>query len=110
VQSYQHHQGEKLCRRFNAYSYYRLLQAFDSHDVGRGRGGVARALQCIKARTLVVAITSDILFPVEEHEVLTRNIPDVHMEVIDSDFGHDGFLVESDQLNAIIRRFLNDKQ
>ena len=110
VQSYQHHQGEKLCRRFNAYSYYRLLQAFDSHDVGRGRGGVARALQCIKARTLVVAITSDILFPVEEHEVLTRNIPDVHMEVIDSDFGHDGFLVENEQLNAIIQRFLNNKQ
>lgn len=106
VQSYQHHQGEKLCRRFNAYSYYRLLQAFDSYDVGRGRGGVERALQRIEARTLVVAITSDILFPVEEHEVLTRNIPDARFEVIDSDFGHDGFLVESDQLNAIIQHFL----
>lgn len=106
VQSYQHHQGEKLCRRFNAYSYYRLLQAFDSHDVGRGRGGVERALQRIEARTLVVAISSDILFPVEEHEVLMRNIPDARFEVIDSDFGHDGFLVESDQLNAIIQHFL----
>ena len=106
VLSYQRHQGEKLRNRFNAYSYYRLTQAFDSHNVGRGRGGVEAALGRIKAHSLVVAITSDILFPVEEHDLITRNIPDCQFQVIDSDFGHDGFLVESDKLNHIIQKFI----
>ena len=60
--TYQQYQGEKLCRRYNAYSYYTILDAFDTHDVGRGRGGVAAALARIEARTLVVGITTDIIF------------------------------------------------
>ncbi|MFQ8804998.1 MAG: homoserine O-acetyltransferase [Alistipes indistinctus] len=64
--SYQRHQGEKLSRRFDAYSYRRITEAFDSHNVGRGRGGVERALGTIGADTLVVGITSDIILPVGE--------------------------------------------
>ena len=60
--SYQQYQGEKLCRRYNAYSYYAILNAFDTHDAGRGRGGVAAALSRIAARTIVVGITTDIIF------------------------------------------------
>ena len=108
VLSYQRYQGEKLRRRFNAYSYYRLSQAVDSHNLGRGRGAVADVLKQIKAKSLVVAITSDILFPPSDHDVMVENIPDVRYHLIDSDFGHDGFLVEHKQLNDIILDFLKE--
>lgn len=104
--SYQRYQGEKLRRRFNAYSYYRISQAVDSHNIGRGRGGVENALRQIKARTLIVAITSDILFTPAEHDVMRENIAHNEYHLIDSAFGHDGFLVEHEQLNAIIAKFL----
>ena len=108
VHSYQRYQGEKLRRRFNAYSYVRLSQAVDSHNLGRGRGKVEDVLRQIKAKSLVVAITSDILFPPSDHQILIDNIPDVEYHLIDSDFGHDGFLVEHKQLNDIILNFLGE--
>ena len=107
VLSYQRYQGEKLRRRFNAYSYYRLSQAVDSHNIARERGSVEEVLQTIKAKSLVVAITSDILFPPSDHAVMVENIPNVEYHLIDSDFGHDGFLVEHEQLNRIILDFLS---
>ena len=107
VLTYQRYQGEKLRRRFNAYSYYRLSQAVDSHNLARGRGSLEEVLKQIKAKSLVVAITSDILFPPSDHKVLIENIPSVEYHLIDSDFGHDGFLVEHEQLNRIILDFLN---
>lgn len=106
VLTYQQHQGEKLCNRFNAYSYYRLSRAVDAHDVGRGRGGWQNALQGFKPKTLVVGITSDILFTLEDAQMLADNIPGATMRTIDSDFGHDGFLVEGDKLNTIINDFM----
>ena len=108
VLSYQRYQGEKLRRRFNAYSYYRLSQAVDSHNLGRSRGSVADVLKGIKSKTLVVAITSDILFPPSDHDIMVENIPDVQYHLIDSDFGHDGFLVEHKKLNNIILDFLKE--
>lgn len=104
--SYQQYQGEKLRRRFNALSYYRLSEAVDSHNIARGRGSIAEALQRIKARTLVVAISSDILFTVEAHQPLKEYIAGAEFHIIESEFGHDGFLVEHDKLNAIIKNFL----
>ena len=106
--TYQQYQGEKLCRRFNAYSYYRLTQAFDSHNVGRYRGGVERALGQIKSKTLIVGISSDIIFPIREQIFLYRNIPNAEIHLISSNFGHDGFLVEADKLNAILKPFINN--
>lgn len=110
VHSYQRYQGEKLRRRFNAYSYVRLSEAVDSHNLGRGRGRVEDVLKQIRAKSLVVAITSDILFPPSDHEILVNNIPDVEYHLIDSDFGHDGFLVEHKQLNDIILNFLAENK
>ncbi|MDR0510890.1 MAG: homoserine O-acetyltransferase [Rikenellaceae bacterium] len=107
--SYQQYQGDKLCRRFNAYSYYRLTQAFDSHNVGRYRGGVESALGQIGCRTMIVGISSDILFPVAEQIFLYRHIPNAELRLLSSEFGHDGFLVEYDKLNAILKPFI-DKQ
>lgn len=106
VHSYQRHQGNKLADRFNAFSYYRISQAVDSHNVGRGRGGREKALASIKANTLIVAITSDILFPPADHQDMVDAIPSVEFRVIDSSFGHDGFLIEHEALDRIISRFL----
>ena len=107
--TYQQYQGEKLRRRFNAMSYYRLSEAVDSHNIARGRGTIAEALAKIEARTLVVAISSDILFPLEAHTPLREHIANVEYYVIESEFGHDGFLVEHEKLNTIIENFINHR-
>jgi homoserine O-acetyltransferase len=104
--SYQNYQGEKLARRFNAHSYWLLTKAMDSHNVGRGRGGVERALAQIKARTLSVGISSDILFPPEEQRYLAAHIPGSEYIEISSSYGHDGFLIEFSALTALIREFI----
>ena len=104
--TYQQYQGEKLCRRYNAYSYYAILDAFDTHDVGRGRGGVAAALGGIRAQTLVVGITTDMIFTPREMRELHGQIPGSLYREIDSPFGHDGFLVEYEQLDAILAPFM----
>ena len=104
--SYQQYQGEKLRRRFNAMSYYRLSEAVDSHNIARGRGSIAEALAKIEARALVVAISSDILFPPEAPVPMREHIRDVEYHLIESEFGHDGFLVEHEKLNTIIQDFL----
>jgi homoserine O-acetyltransferase len=104
--SYQRYQGEKFIRRFDAYSYLAIIDAFDSHDVGRGRGGCQQALAEISCPTMVIGITTDIIIPVIEQEFLCRHIPDAQLSIIESDFGHDGFLVESAKLNEIIKPFI----
>lgn len=103
--SYQRYQGEKLARRFNAFSYYTLSKTMDSHDLGRNRGGVEQALAAIKSRTLAVGIHTDLLFPPEEQKFIADHIPGASFEEIDSDYGHDGFLLEYDQLARLIRNF-----
>lgn len=102
AQTYQHHQGEKLANRFDAYSYMAILDAFDTHDVGRGRGGLAAVLARIRAKTTVVGISTDIVFPPGEMRALAALIPGAAYHEITSPFGHDGFLVEADKLNAIL--------
>jgi homoserine O-acetyltransferase/O-succinyltransferase len=104
--SYQAYQGRKLRLRFNANAYYTLSKAMDSHHVGRGRGSVDEALGRVKARTQVVGIDSDVLFPVEEQRLLADKIPQAHYHQISSIYGHDGFLIEYDALNPIIEKFI----
>lgn len=104
--SYQRYQGEKLVRRFDAYSYYTLTKIMDSHNVGRKRGGVDYALQQIKANTCVIGIDSDMLFPIREQKFLAKGIPDAELYTMQSLYGHDGFLLEYDQLSMIIKKYL----
>jgi homoserine O-acetyltransferase len=104
--SYQRYQGEKLAKRFNAFSYYVLSQSMDAHDTGRGRGGVAKALQKVRARTLAIGIESDILFPPVDQQEIASLIPGGVYAAIDSSYGHDGFLLESTVLTELISRFL----
>jgi homoserine O-acetyltransferase len=103
--SYQAYQGDKLVKRFNAWSYYRLTQLSDNHNVGRGRGGVLGALAAVKAKTLCVGIKSDILYPVEEQKYVAENVRDGEYTEIDSFFGHDGFLIETGQVTELIKKF-----
>ena len=105
-ESYQQYQGEKLAKRFNAFSYYNLSKSMDSHNVGRGRGSVIEALHRIKARTLSIGIRSDLLFPVEEQEYLAAHIEGARFRLIDSHYGHDGFLLEFEQIQKHITEFI----
>lgn len=106
--SYQQYQGQKLANRFNAFTYWLLTKMMDSHNVGRGRESVKAALQKITADTLVVGIESDVLYPISEQRFLADNIVNAKLEKIPSLFGHDGFLVEFDQLKSIVRNFLKE--
>ena len=104
--SYQRYQGKKLSDRFDAYSYYYLCGSVDSNNVGRGRGGVEKALGSIRTECTVIGIDSDRLFPVEEQKLIASCIPGAVYHEITSKFGHDGFLLENDQLTAIIQPLL----
>ncbi len=104
--SYQQYQGEKLSRRFNAFSYWTLSKMMDSHNIGRGKSSVEKTLKQIESKTLVIGIDSDLLFPVSEQEFLQRHISSAELVIISSTHGHDGFLIESDQLKNGIRQFL----
>lgn len=105
--TYQQYQGKKLAKRFNAFTYWRLTEAMDTHNVGRGRGGVEKALQQIKAKCLFLGVQSDLLFPVEEQEYLAANVPGAELQIIESLYGHDGFLVEAEKLTQCLRKFYN---
>lgn len=98
VESYLDFHGNKFARRFDTNSYVTLVSAMNSHDIGRGRGGIVEALRQITARTLVLGIDSDRLFPLEDQQVIARGVaPSVSghsAAVISSPFGHDGFLIE----------------
>lgn len=105
--SYQRYQGKKLSDRFDAYSYYYLSDSVNSHNVGRGRGGVEKALGNIKCDCTIIGIDSDKLLPVEEQKSMAAAIPGAVYHEITSKFGHDGFLLENDQLTDIIAPLLN---
>lgn len=112
--SYQNYQGEKLVNRFNAYSYYYLTRAMDSHNIGRKRGATEDVLKQIKAKTLVIGIPNDVLFPIQEQRFLANHIPNAQFAELNSFYGHDGFLIEIEVLTQILGNFLkttdSDKQ
>jgi len=103
--TYQRYQGEKLAKRFNAFSYVTLSYAMDSHDVFRGRD--KDVLRTVQARTCVIGISEDILFPVKEQQFLADSIPGAELHVIHSLYGHDGFLIETQQLTEILKKFIS---
>lgn len=104
--SYQRYQGDKLRKRFNTYSYYVLSKAMDSHDVGRHFGGIEKALDRIKSNTIVIGLDTDILFPASEQELIARHTPNSSLHIINSLYGHDGFLIETNQINDILKKEL----
>ena len=106
--SYQRYQGEKLAKRFNAFSYYFLSKSMDSHNLGRGRDSVTNALQSIRSNTLVIGVESDVLFPVAEQTFLANEIPGASLALIKSTYGHDGFLLEFEKIEKLIKNKLDE--
>ena len=81
----------------------------DAHNVGRGRKSIEQALSLVKAKTLAIGITTDILFPLSEQKFLAENIPGATYKAIESLYGHDGFLLEFEQIQKLISNFLIDQ-
>ena len=109
IESYLQHHGTKLVNRFSAKSYIVLNNAMNSHDLGRDRGGLETALQRISARTIIAAIDSDRLYRPGDQQIMADEIPGCEqLDMITSMYGHDGFLIEFDQVNALARRLLAD--
>lgn len=109
VQSYLDHHADKLVRRFDAGSYVALTQMMDGHDVGRGRGGLAAALAQVTARMYVAGIDTDRLYPLSQQQQLADLLPGrPPVRTVTSVSGHDGFLLETDQVGALIREALAD--
>jgi len=105
--AYIQYQGDKLVQRFYAYSYWLLTKSMDSHHLGRGRGGkLEPVLQSIHQPTLIVGISSDILCPLTEQEFLAHHIPNAQLIEIHSDYGHDGFMVESILISEHLAKWL----
>lgn len=108
VDSYLQHHGAKLVQRFDANSYITLTSAMDTHDVGRGRGGIEAALGRVTASTIVAGISSDRLYPLYQQRQLADHIPGSgELEVVESPYGHDGFLIEFDQVGKLARSLLS---
>jgi homoserine O-acetyltransferase len=103
--SYLRYQGSKLTKRFNAFSYWTLTKAMDSHDIGRGRGGVEMALKSIQAQVFAVGVNSDLLFLAEEAQFLSQEVSSGSYGEIVSTAGHDAFLIEFTQLTSLIEEF-----
>ena len=109
VSSYISYQGDKLVKRFNAYSYWLLTKAMDSHHLGRKRGGdLIKALESIAQPTLIIGIHSDILCPLDEQRFMAEHMPNADLIEIDSAYGHDGFIIETKQITEHLSIWLNN--
>jgi len=109
--SYINYQGDKLVKRFNAYSYWSLTKAMDTHHLGRGRGGDAeKILQGIHQKTLLIGISSDILCPLEEQRHMQAHLPNATLVEIDSAYGHDGFMVEAGKISQCLQTWLSEEE
>ncbi|HVV05442.1 MAG TPA: hypothetical protein VHC96_14525, partial [Puia sp.] len=106
--SYITYQGDKLVSRFNAYCYWLLTKAMDSHHLSRGRGkSVEEMLHSITRKTLVIGINHDILCPLEEQRFIARHLPAAELVEIDSAYGHDGFMVEGATIGKLLEEWMS---
>lgn len=105
--SYINYQGEKLVKRFNAYSYWLLTKSMDTHHLGRGRrGDLIKALNSIQQPVLIMGIRSDILCPLDEQRFMKEYMPNATLVEIDSTYGHDGFIIETVQISHHLSSWL----
>jgi len=108
--SYIRYQGDKLAKRFNAFSYWVLTKAMDTHNLSRGRSKtLEEVLQTVSQRAFIIGIETDILCPLHEQQYLAQHIPDAELVVIHSEYGHDGFLTERKHIETHLNRWLKEK-
>lgn len=110
AQSYLQYQGTKFLSRFDPVTYVKLTEQMDSHDIARGRGAssLEEVLQRVDIPALVMGIDSDVLYPIAEQEFLARHLRKGRLKVITSPDGHDGFLLEQEQVGRNITEFLDE--
>lgn len=109
AQSYLRYQGQKFVQRFDANCYIALTRLLDTHDISRLRGkSISDVLRCFMGPALVVGVQSDVLYPVEDQIEIHEGLPRSRLVILDSDEGHDGFLIELETLDAIIKSWLYD--
>mmetsp|Transcript_6996 Transcript_6996/g.12934 ORF Transcript_6996/g.12934 Transcript_6996/m.12934 type:complete len:398 (-) Transcript_6996:35-1228(-) len=109
VESYLKHQGRKFCERFDALSYVKVTKAMDTHDIGRGRmGGVTGVLGRLVQPTLIISVASDVLYPPTEQSFMHKHMPNSEFLLVDSENGHDGFLLDQDVILPRTLKFLNE--
>ncbi|KAI0259321.1 homoserine O-acetyltransferase [Gloeopeniophorella convolvens] len=106
AQSYLRYQGNKFTARFDANCYIHITRKLDTHDIARGRGALADVLAQLPRRALVIGVETDGLFMLSEQREIASGIPEAELVVIQSPDGHDGFLLEFEQINTHILRFL----
>ena len=107
IESYLQYQGEKLSKRFDPNSYITLSEAMNHHDVGRGRGGIAGALRTVQADMTLAGISTDRLYPLAQQEEIARHLPGrPTVAGVESASGHDGFLLEIEQVCRLVRSAL----
>lgn len=106
AESYQIYQAEQIANRFSAFSYYFLSLSMDKHDVGRNRGGLIQALNKIQAKTLIIGMKNDNLFPESEQKFLRKHIQNSDYVKIDTLYGHDGFLIETEKINIHLKKLM----
>lgn len=104
--SYVRYQGDKLVKRFYAQCYWHLTKTLDTHNFGRGRGSIEAALKELTIPTLVFSIEKDLLIPPFEQEILAQYLPHAQFVSYNSQYGHDGFLVETEVLKELLLHFL----
>lgn len=109
IESYLKHQGTKLPNRFDANSYLTLLRAMNTHDIGRGRKNLELAASQFKAKVIAIAFTHDLIYPIDEIRSFTHLIPDNHFYMVNTQFGHDGFLTEFEKWGSILTIHLEAK-
>ncbi|KAL4102598.1 hypothetical protein PRIC1_006342 [Phytophthora ramorum] len=108
VQSYLEYQGEKFLSRFDVNSYLALLHMMDTHDVGRGRGGLEEALASLSQPSLIIGIDSDVLYPLSEQKQIADGLPNAKFAALSSPHGHDGFLLGQEEISELTKKFLDE--
>ena len=106
MEKYLHYQGQKFLSRFDALSYVKCTRQMESHDLGRGRGGIERALSRMKMPALVVSVSSDALYPPSEQRELHAMLPNSEFLMVKSSNGHDGFLLDHEMIMPVAFDFL----
>jgi homoserine O-acetyltransferase len=111
VKSYLEYQGEKFLSRFDPVTYVKMTEQMDSHNVARGRGdSIDEVLSTVKIPALVMGIDSDVLYPLSQQKELASQLPNGELRIIASADGHDGFLLEQEQVARHITEFLDSHE